>query len=583
MSFIARPNSFVSKDEAASTQLTYALQVRPAPITVSVSEEDPVLASLEFVVTNPTDSALNVESVAFTIQVGTDASLTPTTAGITTAVSDTTNWIVNGPSGTVTSGPATYTLQPATGQYVSLAAGASVIVQIFDIQTNTIPGNSTVKIKEMTTAIALTSFLVTTFPAGFYFNGLAATVQNENGSSLVPVAQVNTGSTVTLTWNSSVVDLNAFTIYYSNATQGQQPTEPSEIGEWTSPPLSSDTVFTVAVTTSVEGGQRLTASMTTAVSVRNPSLVADDITINGQTTTTSLNVLTNLLIHSSPPPPSGTPLLEVGPYGDVTIDNPGVMGGRFIVKETTGYVGINTPIPANQLDVTGNTQVNGNIGVTGVSQLAGGLNVTTGPTTLGGTLAVSDAATLSAGLTVNGAATLATTTITGPVSVLSSPQSPVELHSTRFPVQWSGGYALQWPQSSNSNIAPYLGYYAKSGVITDGLIIANVQVAPAGPQTATIIGYINPSQLSTSIVLPYGSNGQFQFTTSFAPALSVAAQNIPTPPVPGHGNVFATITFPVPRNYYWAVLVVPSTNTFCTDFLTVYSVNITWMSMGTNP
>ena len=161
----------------------------------------------------------------------------------------------------------------STASGPGLAPGASVVVQIFQIQTNTTPGNSTINIKEtVNTSIGFTSFQVTTFPTGFYFNGLTATVQS--GSALVPVAQVLTGATVTLVWNSSVVDTNSFIIYYSSASQGQQTATPTTLGEWTSSPLTSDTVFTVVVTVSVEGGQPLTASMSTAVAVQNPNLIA---------------------------------------------------------------------------------------------------------------------------------------------------------------------------------------------------------------------------------------------------------------------------------------------------------------------
>jgi Chaperone of endosialidase len=287
MTLRSRPNSFVSHDDDLTTQLRYALQINPAPLTVSVPGQDPVLASLEFVITNPTNAALSVQSVEVTIQVGAGASLTSTTEGITVAVSDNTNWTVQPPS-PVTNGPATFTLEPVTGSAVSLASGASVVVQLFQIQTNATPGNSTIDVDEVVASSpASTSFLVTTFPTGFYFNGLAANVQS--GSGLVPVAQVITGATVTLLWNSSVVDIDAFTIYYSDASRGQQTVtsqqtvNPITLGMWTSSQLTSDTIFTVVVTVDVEGGQPLTASMTTMVSVQNPTLVATAVT-TGQAT-----------------------------------------------------------------------------------------------------------------------------------------------------------------------------------------------------------------------------------------------------------------------------------------------------------
>ncbi|MEP1577705.1 MAG: hypothetical protein ABJJ87_01820, partial [Lentilitoribacter sp.] len=82
--------------------------------------------------------------------------------------------------------------------------------------------------------------------------------------------------------NSSVVDINSFEIHYSDSTKGQQTKKPTDTGTWITPAaLTSDTVFTVVVTTSAEGGQSLTAALSTAVSVRNPSLVAADVTVNG--------------------------------------------------------------------------------------------------------------------------------------------------------------------------------------------------------------------------------------------------------------------------------------------------------------
>lgn len=284
-----KPNSWVYQDAASTTILSYALQIDPAPFTVSIPDQNPVTGSLEFVVTNPTGSTVTVTSVAFTLTVGSDSDcITATTADISTSVNDTANWNVEGPSSPVTSGTATYTLEPASGQPYDLPAGASVVVQIFGFQTITTPGNSNIGIKEITSTVSFTNFTVTTFPTGFYFKSLAATVQS--GSDLVPVAQIKTNSTVTLTWSSSVVDISAFTIYYSNANSGQQTAQPSDVGEWSSPALTCDTVFTVAVTISADGGQPLTASMTTSVSVQNPSLVANDLTTGSATITGTASV-----------------------------------------------------------------------------------------------------------------------------------------------------------------------------------------------------------------------------------------------------------------------------------------------------
>jgi len=43
-------------------RLTYALKLNPAPLTVSIAGRDPVLGSLEFVITNPTQLPIEVTS-----------------------------------------------------------------------------------------------------------------------------------------------------------------------------------------------------------------------------------------------------------------------------------------------------------------------------------------------------------------------------------------------------------------------------------------------------------------------------------------------------------------------------------------
>jgi hypothetical protein len=297
MTIIERPNSWVSQDSAANTTLSYALQLDPAPLTVSLSGHDPIFASLEFVLTNPTASPIDVSSVAFTIQVGTESSnLTTSTATIGASVSDSTRWQIQMP-GTITSGPAIYTLQPKTGSSVAIAPGASVVVEIYNFPTIHNPGSSIINIKETAGGVRFTSFQVTTFPTGFHFYGLSATV--EQGSQLVPVAQVGAGNPVTLVWYSSVVDLASVTIYYSDPVRGQRTVTPSIVGLWTSPPLSADTVFTVVITVSVAGGSPLTAALSTSVAVQNPALVAGQATVSGPLAVSGASTLANVNINNS--------------------------------------------------------------------------------------------------------------------------------------------------------------------------------------------------------------------------------------------------------------------------------------------
>jgi hypothetical protein len=432
MAYITRPNSWVSQDAAATTQLTYALQLNPAPLTVSIAGRDPILGSLEFVITNPTATAISLDSVEFTIQVGTTASdLTATTANIGTSVSDSTNWQIQSP-GTITSGPAVYTLSPQTGTSVSVAPGTSVVVEIFDFPTVENPGNTIINIKETTGAIGFTSFQVTTFPSGFYFNGLSATAAN--GSQLTPVAQVSTGSTVTLVWNSSVADLGSFDIYYSDAAAGQQHATPSDTGTWTSGQLTTDTVFTIVVTVSVAGGSPLTAALSTSISVQNPSLIAASITtpavigpvtvsgamqtdgitatgviVNGNlsatgTLTAASETLTGGLSADSATLASS---LSVSGNGVFNIDAPGTPGGRFTVQNS-GNVGINQPNPGASLDIIGNLNVsngatiNGNTTVTGhMTTVNGFMNLCPAPDASQGTVAIGGNGSWNSILTVS--------------------------------------------------------------------------------------------------------------------------------------------------------------------------------------
>jgi hypothetical protein len=172
-----------------------------------------------------------------------------------------------------------------------------VVVQISQIQTNPTPGNGTIIVKEtVNSTIGIANFQITTFAPGFFFQDLAATVPS--GSALVPVAQVLTGTAVTLVWNSSIVDVNAFTIYYSNASQGQQTATPTVPGEWTSPPLTCDSVFTVVVTLGEEEGQLLTASLSTAVAVQNPSLIAAGINTGVLSVSDTASVSNRIMTHA---------------------------------------------------------------------------------------------------------------------------------------------------------------------------------------------------------------------------------------------------------------------------------------------
>jgi hypothetical protein len=374
MSLHSRPNSWVAEDDATTASLTYGLQVSPAPLTVSIAGDSPMLGSLEFIITNPTGSPIAVTAVRFIFSVGTaSTNLTPTTAGVLTDVSDSTTWQVESP-GTITSGTATYTMQPKTGSTGTIPPRASVVVQIFNFQTIENPGNSTVTVKETIGGLNnFVNFQVTTFPAGFYFNGLGANVPH--GSDLVPAAQVPAGTAVTLVWNSSVVSLTSFEVLYSSATQGQQKASPTGIGKWVSPPLTSDTVFTLVVTAAVAGGTPLTAAQSTAVAVQNPALVAATLTAGGATINGKLDVTSALTAGTLQV--RGTSILGGATADTLSVEgqsNLGAVSAKVLNAasiHTTGDAFIGGGVQSTGMLVSGNGVLSNTVNVTGKSTIFG--------------------------------------------------------------------------------------------------------------------------------------------------------------------------------------------------------------------
>ena len=454
MTVISRPNGWATAEDDPATQLTYAPQVDPAPLTVSVPGRDPTLGSLVVVITNQGVSDLKVSSVTFTIVVGTPGvegtPLTPTTAGVKTLVSDTTNWSFNGPSSPVTSGTADYVLAPASGSTATLAAGASVYVQIYDFQTVPVASTSTITVAEVIDGgdPVYTNLSVSTFPDGFFFDGLSANVKS--GSALVPVAQVATGSSVMLTWNSSVVDTKNQTVYYSSATKGQQSGTPTSLGAWTTPPLTSDTMFVVAVTAQSTGAEPLTAALAISVSVQNPALVAT-------------SVQTGTLAASG---------------------NASVSGSLAANAVTATGVTVNGGVTASSANVSGALSA-GNLTVSGASTL--------GPTTIGGMgLAVTAGSTLGSA-NVQGALSAG-----GPVS-LSNVTVSGGLNGASGPVALIGGGSLL---ASGTSIA-------NTGVSapTDGFAV--VQINGPGDNSKSSFAYGQVYTIGTWFQILGGTVGSF--------------------------------------------------------------------------
>ncbi|MDU9050407.1 MAG: tail fiber domain-containing protein [Candidatus Electrothrix sp. Rat3] len=350
-----RPNCSVIQPIAENTTLTYALQTNPDPLRAGCNK-----ASLEFVVTNITDQNQAVTSIVFELPVG-DGGLVPTVQGINTELSDTNNWKVSiNPS----SGIANITLTPQNGY--AMPVNASVVLQLYDLQTVSSPGNTNITITEKigTAQRANGDFQVSVFPSNFFFDGLVANITN--GSQLTPVAQVSNGGVVTLTWNSTVADLANITIYWSDPNKDQQSASPTENSQWVSPELTFDTVFTVVATAHVENGQSMTLSRSVAVSVQNPDIYASFLKVNGGAD-----------INGTPGAYLQWNRCENGTCsgGTYILNQKGCHPGGFVIGEvdtknnvtpqltinSDGYVGINTSTPMETLDVDGNATFSGTL------------------------------------------------------------------------------------------------------------------------------------------------------------------------------------------------------------------------------
>ena len=376
------PNRWVGVQDDPSAQLTYVPMVNPTPLSVSTEELDPVLASLEVVITNATAKPIVVSEIDIDIPVGAPVTqtLTQSTAGVQFATTSEV-WVLRGPASPVTDGIATYSLTPADGQGPSISVGPGdvIVVQIYQIETNDAPGTATIGIQETLGdgTVGSTSFRVTTFPAGFYFNSL--TVAALSQSDYVAVAQVPLGTNVKLFWNASVVEVGSVKICQSTAA-GQKEYTPATLGEWSPPtPPLLDTVFTVRVTTTATpGGVPLTASLSTSVSVQTPELVASTLTVNGKSTLSGA-VTAGPIASGAIVAPEMT-LSGALTAASVSTGTLGASGDSILNGVTAnGPLTVNAPLTATQNLIAASALVNGAFTAAGLSSLNGGVNATGGP------------------------------------------------------------------------------------------------------------------------------------------------------------------------------------------------------------
>ena len=377
------PNRWVSMQLDATTQLTYVPLINPAPLTASIPGNDPVLGALEIVITNQSGDTLEVSQIDFNIQVGSGASLTPSTTSVLYAISDTATWSISGPSSPVTDGIATYSVTPTQGLSAPLANGAALVVLIYDFQTNTTPGTSTIGIQEtIGSDVNDSSFQVTTFPSSFFFDSLTVTILQ--GSDFVAVAQVPFNTNVDLFWNASVVDPGSVKILQSTVN-GQQTFTPTIVNEWTTPsPIQTDTIFTVQITTTATpGGIPLVAALSTSVAVQTPVLVASTLTVNGASTLTgnvNAGAVTAPTLNISGAAVAGTVSageISAGVYnaGSIATGTISTTGNATLASASvTGTVSAG--------EVSASNISTGSINVTGNATLSGGLSVPSGPVSM---------------------------------------------------------------------------------------------------------------------------------------------------------------------------------------------------------
>ncbi len=102
-----------------------------------------------------------------------------------------------------------------------------------------------------------------------------------------------------------------------------------------------------------------------------------------------------LRIEGPAAPGSGGSALSIGGTGDIVVDQPGIVGGRFTIKEN-GNVGIGTAAPTTKLEVNGGSKLGSNAPAVKMLKLTG----TTG-NTQGGTISIPHGLNSSKILAVN--------------------------------------------------------------------------------------------------------------------------------------------------------------------------------------
>jgi hypothetical protein len=322
--------SFVTLvNNITTTILTYALVTDPSPLQVSLAGADSSTADIQLVITNQQSAAVAVKALQLTVVAGSDpASLTDLTSTVLDVQWQPNQpWTVQPPAPSI--GDNFYTLTPSDSGNGKLNPGDSIVVAFTNVPINQALGTTTLSIAERTSPAGGTlQYALAKFPYGFSFTNL--TVVNPQTGAVV--SQVARAQPVRLTWEGSVLDPNAYTVYYSTAN-GQQTGTLKVVNQWDLPNVYQDTIFNVQVTVSDQSGQPVRHTLMTSVSVASPNLIVTSLNLGGQDLAAQLATMSQSLV------PKGTVAMWSGaanalPYGwalcDGTNDTPDLCN-KFIL------------------------------------------------------------------------------------------------------------------------------------------------------------------------------------------------------------------------------------------------------------
>jgi len=253
------------QNAANPTQFKYSAQTNPSPlVTTPATAPQTPDNSLEILITVPAGTDYTVKSITFT---ATDLMQNADNLSLSVYDPNDNDW-------SFTNDGMTFTLAPSSGFTLS---NTEIAAEIAGFVTPADAGAAKVTINEVLVGLPAGGGALTVgiFPLGFFFDGLGAWFQPDKESVYIPVAEVSNGAVVQLQWDSSAIK-SQISIYQSGVAE---PATPEDVGYWSSPALTEDTVFTVAAT---QDGVTLTQSV--AVTVSSPDIPARSLTASGAVT-----------------------------------------------------------------------------------------------------------------------------------------------------------------------------------------------------------------------------------------------------------------------------------------------------------